>query len=281
MKNADDIKRFMEKASVSSNPNVNKAVLNELTDEMEKSKQAGQSLNMWSKFMKSPITKFAAAAVIVIGIFLGINYFGGSVSSVAWAKVAENVERIDTFKFNLKIIVHNNDPNKPAEDTQTQLTMYLSSKYGFRMDINNKDDNVVSWYVPVEEDKIIMVINKEKKWVQWPFSADYARQQWEEKDPRDYIKRFMSCKYTELGRQTIDGIEVEGIETINPPTDIEHLENAVGRLWVDVKTQLPVRVEIKGNVGRNTVQCGMDFRWDEEFDAGIFQIPSDYTPISQ
>lgn len=279
MRPTEKIEKFLQKASVSSNPNVNKAVLNELTDEMEKTKQTGTSLNMWRMIMKNRITKFAAAAVIVIGVFLGINYLGGSVSSVAWAKVAENVERIDTFKFNLKIIVHNNDPDKPAEDTQAQWTIYLSSKYGFRMDIGNKD-NVVSWYVPVEKDKIITVIPAEKKWVQMPFSDDYARQ-CEEKDPRDYIKRFMSCEYTELGRQTIDGIEVEGIEVINPPTDIEHLENAVGRLWVDVETQLPVRIEIKGNVDSDTVQCNMDFRWDEEFDANIFQIPSDYTQISQ
>jgi ribosomal protein L18E len=279
MRPTEKIEKFLQKASVTSNPNVNKAVLNELTEEMEKTKQTGASLNIWRILMKSPITKFAAAAVIVIGIFLGINYFGGSVSSVAWARVAENVEQINTFKFNLKIIVHNNDPDKPAEDTQAQWTIYLSSKFGFRMDIGNKD-NVVSWYVPIEKDKIITVIPAEKKWGQMPFSDDYARQ-WEKDDPRDYIKRFMSCKYTELGRQTIDGIEVEGIEVINPPTDIEHLENAVGRLWVDVKTQLPIQVEIKGNVDRNTVQCNMDFRWDEEFDANIFQIPSDYTPISQ
>jgi hypothetical protein len=282
MKQADDIKRIYEQAKIDTLSSTDKAVLEKMKAVFLKESKAEPKPaepSVWRIIMKNRITKFAAAAVIMIGVFLGINYLGGSVSSVAWAKIAENVERIDTFKFNLEIIVHNNDLDKPAEDTQAQWTIYLSSKYGFRMDIGNKD-NAVSWYVPVKKDKIITVIPAEKKWVQMPFSDDYARQ-CEEKDPRDYIKRFMSCKYTELGRQTIDGIEVEGIEVINPPTDIEHLENAVGRLWVDVETQLPVRIEIKGNVDRDTVQCNMDFRWDEEFDANIFQIPSDYTPISQ
>jgi len=283
MKNADDIKKIFYKAAIETNPLKDEKILENITAAYEQTNKAQSEkgeLNIWRTIMKSPITKLAAAAAIIIAVIIGSNFLGiiGK-SSVAWAKVAENVERIDTFKFNLKIIVHNNDPDKSAEDTQAQWTIYLSSKYGFRMDIGNQD-NEVSWYIPVENDKIITVIPSEKKWVQMPFSRDYAKQ-CEEKDPRDYIKRFMSCEYTELGRQTIDGIEVEGIEVINPPTDIEHLENAVGYLWVDVKKQLPVRVEISGNVDCNTVQCNMDFRWDEEFDAGIFQVPSDYTQISQ
>jgi hypothetical protein len=68
MRPTEKIKKFLQKASVSSNPNVNKAVLNELTDEMERTKQTGTSLNFWRIIMKSKLTKLAAAAVIVIGI---------------------------------------------------------------------------------------------------------------------------------------------------------------------------------------------------------------------
>jgi hypothetical protein len=282
MRPSENIEKMIKNTSIETSAKTDHAVLEDIVEAFGKSKRKESAITQPSIrriIMKNRMTKLAAVAVLVIGIFWGINYLGGSVSSIAWAKVAENVERIDTFKFILKIIVQNRETNKFTEDVQAQWAIYLSSEYGFRMDISEKD-NVVSWYVPIEKDKIITVIHREKKWMQMPFSQDYARQ-CEEKDPRDYIKRFVSCKYTELGRQTIDGIEVEGIEVINPPSDIEHLENAVGRLWVDVKTQLPVRIEIKGSVGLNTVQCNMDFRWDEEFDAGIFQIPSDYTPISQ
>ena len=44
--------------------------------------------------MKSPITKLAAAAVIIIVVLIGINQFGGSidVATVAWADVIEKLE---------------------------------------------------------------------------------------------------------------------------------------------------------------------------------------------
>jgi len=44
--------------------------------------------------MKNRITKFAAAAVIVIGILLGLEFIGGpSTATVAWADVVEQVEQ--------------------------------------------------------------------------------------------------------------------------------------------------------------------------------------------
>jgi len=48
--------------------------------------------------MKSPISKFAAAAaVIIIAIMIGINYFGGSIdgSTVALAQVKKAMEKVD------------------------------------------------------------------------------------------------------------------------------------------------------------------------------------------
>jgi hypothetical protein len=282
MRPAEEIQKLIKQLNDSTSQQMDERVLKDSLNALDESKKTKPALTkpiFWRTIMKSNITKFAAATALVIGIFWGINYLDGSISSIAWAKVTENVEQIDTFKFILKIIFQNNEANKFTEDVQAQWAIYLSSEYGFRMDISNKD-NVVSWYVPFEKDKIIMVIHDEKKWIQMPYSQDTAKQ-YNEKDPRDYIKRFMSCKYTKLGRKIIDGFEVEGIEVINPPSDIEHLENAVGYLWVDVKTQLPVRIEIKGTVELNTVLCNMDFSWDEKFNAGIFKIPSDYTSILQ
>ena len=47
--------------------------------------------------MKSKMTKLAAAAVIIIGVLIGMNQFGGSIdgSSVAWANVGEHIAQVD------------------------------------------------------------------------------------------------------------------------------------------------------------------------------------------
>jgi hypothetical protein len=103
------------------------------------------------------------------------------------------------------------------------------------------------------------------------------------KDPAEYIKRFLARPYRELGRSVIDGVEVEGIEVTDPPTDDNKLENAVGRMWVDVQTELPVRIEIEGTADGKIVHWFMEFRWSEAVPASVFEpnIPSDYTPLGQ
>jgi len=92
----------------------------------------------------------------------------------------------------------------------------------------------------------------------------------------------MACDYQELGEKMIGDIRVQGIEVKDPPMDDESLANAVGRLWVDVETQLPVRIEIEGTADSHTVQWIMDFRWAEAVDPGVFEpnITDDFTLIT-
>ncbi len=242
-----------------------------------------QPLKIWRIIMKSRIIKLAAAAVIIIAVIVGINHLGGTISgsSVAWGRIAENVRQIDTFMFSLSIKVTDSPTEKLPQQVHAKWRIYLSGQYGFRMDIY-ANDKVVSWFVPAGSDTIITVIPDEKKWTKMPLSENQLQQaQQKEKDPREYIKRFVSRPYKQLGRATIDGIAVEGIEVNNPPTDGEPLENAVGRLWVDVTTQLPVRVEIEGTAEGNPVESIMDFRWSHAVDPSVFEpnIPPDYTSI--
>jgi len=105
----------------------------------------------------------------------------------------------------------------------------------------------------------------------------------EYKDPADYVRRFVARPHKELGRSVIDGVEVEGIEVTDPPTDGESLEKAVGRMWVDVETELPVRIEIEGAADGQSVQWLMDFKWSEAVAPAVFEpnIPPDYTSLPQ
>lgn len=65
------------------------------------SPSAVNTQNIWRIIIKSPITKLAAAAVIIIAAMIGINYFGGSidVSSVAWAEVVRHIEQVNYVHF--------------------------------------------------------------------------------------------------------------------------------------------------------------------------------------
>ena len=101
MKDTEKIEKFLEKSSVSSNSAVNKAVLNELTGEREKNKHTGKSLYIWRIIMKSPITKLAAAACVIIAVLIGVSRFGGSfnMTSKAFADVVEKVKEAGTISW--------------------------------------------------------------------------------------------------------------------------------------------------------------------------------------
>jgi len=202
---------------------------------------------------------------------------------VAWAAIPDHIKAIDTFMFRLTIGVHGKDGAKAADQHAGQFTFYLSEQYGFRMDISG-DGQVVSWYVPPQADTITMVVPADKKWSKSPLPPEQRGKMPEEyKDPAEYIEKFMARPYKELGRSVIDGVEVEGIEVTDPPTEGGKLDNGIGRLWVDVRTELPVRIEIEGKAGDTAVQWLMEFKWSEAVDPSVFEpnIPSDYTPLAQ
>lgn len=230
--------------------------------------------------MTSPIAKLAIAAVVLAAL-LGLNVINGPGGSVAWAQIPDHIKAIDTFMFRLTIDVSGQDGEKAAGNHTGQWTFYLSERYGFRMDISG-DGTVVSWYVPPDESTLTMVIPSEKKWSQGPLPPEQRGKMPDEyQDPAEYLKRFLARPHKELGRSVIDGVPVEGIEVTDPPTDGGKLENSVGRLWVDVQTELPVRIEIEGTANGAAVRWLMEFRWSEAVDPALFEpsIPSDYTPL--
>ncbi len=60
-------------------------------------------LNIRKIIMKSPITKLAAAAVIILVVFIGADQFWTNGSSIAWADVAERFESVPFFNLTIYI----------------------------------------------------------------------------------------------------------------------------------------------------------------------------------
>lgn len=96
MKDAEKITRFLKNASVSSNPDTNRMVFDELSEEMKRSKDSGQGLDIWRIIMKSKMTKIAVAAVVFIAIILGTLPFAGKngFSGKAWGQMLETMNQM-------------------------------------------------------------------------------------------------------------------------------------------------------------------------------------------
>ena len=99
MSSAEKIKKLFAKSDVTVNSKVDDRIIsNALTalEKSEKTKSVSAEPDIWRIIMKSKITKLAAAAVIIIAVFIAINQFGGSfdVSTVALGKTLDNMKKM-------------------------------------------------------------------------------------------------------------------------------------------------------------------------------------------
>jgi hypothetical protein len=241
--------------------------------------------------MRSPLTKVAIAAVIVIACLIGLSLWRTTGSGIALADVLARVEQVKAYSFKSSMTnVTGENPNKPT----IRGTHLISQEYGWKSKIEHLDPNggestFNEYCVLPQKNTTIAISHKEKK---------YTRTQqddgWMERvqkaniditDPHTFLKGILKTKYESLGRSTMDGIEVEGFRTTDPNCFGEENCQIDAKVWVDVKTRLPVRydsliseeVNQRGDKMRNrTVKY--DFQWDVPVAAADFEpvIPGGY-----
>jgi hypothetical protein len=145
MKPADDIHKLVRKLQLKASTDLDRRVHNDIDlvlAESQKTESAVTQPNIWRIIMKSPITKVAAVAAIIIATFIGIKYFGGSIepANVAWGDVVRQTTQVDSvhvyyFKSrdndlgrhfeawyaNGKMVLRGNKGDTTYDDGQTSL----------------------------------------------------------------------------------------------------------------------------------------------------------------
>jgi len=230
--------------------------------------------------MKSPITKLAAAAVIIIAGFLVLHFSGGpDMANVTWAKVLEKTEQIPMVVFDMTVEIAYPEGKKLTLPSKN----YVAGDYGTRSDIF-VDGKLLALKYRLPNKKVAYQVRPDqKKYWRFDLSDEEASRGRDTDDPRTWLKMILSGDYRETGRTSINGIEVEGIECNN--AGVTGDENTVMHLWVDVETTLPIRIEVEGE----KMEAGEmrphkfvmeNFQWNVELDESIFEpnIPEDYTP---
>ena len=282
LKCAGDIRKSSanEKICASARQSLLIALQNEQTKKPIPGPHLGPA-DIWRIIMKSKITKIATAAVIIIVVTIGINQFGDS--SVAWGDVVKNIEQVQTFTCRLWTKM-TDDADKKS-DQEADIIVYDSSQYGSRIDAYVDGKVISRIYSLPEQNTCVMIMPGAKKYTRMSFTDEQYRQmQAREKNPREFIKLFLSIEHSSLGHSTIDGVDVEGIEVDSPKVGGGMFESAVGRLWVDVETDLPVLMELEGVSASGKTEIVVDeFQWDVELEPSMFEpnIPVDYTLLAE
>jgi len=241
--------------------------------------------------MKSRIAKLAVAAAIILVVLAGLPFLSHKESGVALADVLERVEQARAFMYKMKMTMTGSMlSGMPARKQEMQGAIIISREYGMKMEMDMTDPNTgkkmtQQMYVVPDQKIAVSVMPEMKKYMRMEFDDDLVtRMKKQNNDPREMIKQIMNCKYTDLGRSSIDGVEVEGFHTTDPAMLGGAGENIKYTLWVDAKSWLPVRAEMDFKMGEQMQASGViyDYQWDIVVTASDFEptIPEDYTPIS-
>jgi len=290
------IKNLHDTTSAEMDQNVLKDTLHAL-EESKKTNLASIEPSIGRQIMKSPITKIAIAAVVIIACAIGLSLWRTTGSGIALADVLARVEKTKVVKNKWTFKFFGEDPNKPWADTHgTALT---SQEYGSKTifqkpDSNGEERTDCEVYSPGQNKPVIWISRTEKTYVRFAPGEKQAQAQQEQsqtqmahvKDPLSYLKEILNAKHESMGRSTMDGIEVVGFRTTDPNQGAfrkyfgKYKEpQADVKTWVDVKTLLPVRIESLSSAlypggGRMFISTvNYDFQWDVHVNASEFEAP--------
>lgn len=302
MKSAEDIRNFFQKSTLSTNPERHEAVFEKIQRAQDQSKTtpALSGSNLRSKIMKSPVTKFGAVATVIITCTVGLSLWRNTGSGIALADVLARIEQVKAVRYETTFKVFGSkDPNELwANERWIMLT---SQEYGristsVERDPNGEDiTGTIQYYYP---QKGLEIRNNNTKKTYTRRVTDSQTQHEPSQSQKDiitYFKDILNTKHKSIGRSIMDGIEVEGFQTVDPnyrgrsPRFLHTIDQQYNtKLWVDVKTLLPVRIEYLASEidspDENTrvflQQVNYNFQWDIPVDASTFEappIPDGYT----
>jgi hypothetical protein len=283
MRPADGIRRFVDKAVVSTNPAADKAVLDVVLAAHEKATDRTSATarpSVRNIIMNNSCVKLTLAAVVVLAVVFGLSELPGpgGKSGVVWAQALEKAEQVPVVIFDMTAEITYSPDRKLVLPSKN----YVAGDCGTRSDIFN-DGRLMAIKYRLPNKKVAYQVRvDQKKYWRFDLSEEQVANGRDPDDPRAWLKAILSGEYTKLGRATIGGVTAEGIES--SPTEMVG-QDGVMRLWVDVETNLPVQIEVnkmgmEGGQMRPHRFVMENFEWNAQFDGSLFEpnIPPDYTP---
>jgi len=212
--------------------------------------------------MKSPITKMATAAAIIIAVLVGLNILG--TSTPAFAEIVKPFLTARTASFKMTMEVE-------GVPTQTFDCLYSEP---IRMRQTNKEHGAIV-ISDLQEGKIVTLVPAQKK--------AYVMELENIPDDQDQSgfnmfgeirKHILEAQESEdasvefIGEKKINGMTAIGYHVEKPGIEIT--------VWADPKTKLPVQLT---NTMEPTTYTMTDIVFDVEFDESLLslEIPAEYT----
>ena len=227
-----------------------------------------------SLIMKSPVTKIATAAAIIIAVSIGIHYLGGSidVASVAWSQVVEQISSHTRYKCRQRV-VREQGPQIPT------MQVYHLNLQQRRQEVEDGSIHIIDLR---SENPVTIELYPDQKKAVVTNILGYGPK----KDPDiiEMVKRFEQQSTEKLGTKKLDGKTLQGFR--HKPNEYNDFT-----VWVDPVTKLPVEIELIHTKAGQTIFMDQ-FEFDFELDESAFstEVPEgyevktvvqDYRPVEQ
>ncbi len=211
--------------------------------------------------MKNPIAKLAAAAVIIVAVFIGLHYLTGSIdgANVAWGDVLEQISSFRPYICTYTV---------EDEGTLARSCRLMRFSLTKRREIHS-DGSIKVFDLAIP--KMLTLFPEKKHAIEVTFLGQPA-------NDLDLLRMVSSMRnrpsgeggIQEIGVQTIEGRVAKGFRSLSKFNDIT--------VWADVETRLPLRVEII-HVGMGRKITMSEFKFDVDLDESLFSTtaPEGYT----
>lgn len=236
--------------------------------------------------------RFAIAAGVMLAVILGINFIPGEKGGVVWADVLSQVQQVQNIMYRVSITMGGSyleDMPKAAaaQVSEMEMTVIMSDEHGMKMETFMGGKITQLMYMLPSEKVMITVSPEAKKYMRIELDDEMVdKMQKESRDPRYMASQFMESEYVALGRDVIDGIEVEGIAVTDPEVFGGMFEKVHLEFWADVATGWPVqmKMDVTMPLGEKTMEMQMvmyDYQIGIEIDPAEFvpDIGDDYTAL--
>jgi len=259
---------------------------------------------IWRFLMESKVTRYSAAAVIVLALTLVLfGPFGAPGNGgVVLADVQQKVNGIETL-----IIRGTKTFTLPDEDGEVfefdgikgefDLVKYFSVEHGLVEEGSFEGELIYRFTFNRPQRQTLLLLPRYKKYGKFP-STDEQMRLLESGTPKGIINLLTEGSYQELGRDTINGVETEVLAFQDPgtfkdllPKVIADMKSIKGKVWIGIDQQLPVRVEGDFTFGKSFMTMFHELNLHEvntfgdynvELDEDIFDTrpPEDYTELT-
>jgi len=256
---------------------------------------------IWRFIMESKVTRYSAAAVIVLAMTLVLfNPFwtpgnGGIVLADVRQKIADTETMIirGTKTF-MNLSKDDNVIEINGLRCEFDLVKYSSKQLGLVEE--GRVDGKLIYRITFNRPKrqAVLVLPPWKKYGAMAATDEQMRLM-ENLSPEGIINMLLAGDHKKLGRDMIDGVEVEGFEFQQPdlfvdlfPKPIFDIQTLEGKAWIGIEEQLPIWIEGDFIFGKSLLTLFNEVRlhevnvvekYDVDLDDKIFDtdVPEGYT----